>query len=238
MVELLPKINNKILVFDIDGTLCDINKPIKNDLVIVLQKLSKIYQLVLASGKPFGYIAGLLRQIELEKCIVIGENGGTIMYSATFPPKSYYKVKISQNIEKLFIEIRREYIRKFNQTIWFQPNDINLTIFPIDINNIDKIHNFAKQFKNKNINIYYHKDSIDFTPKGFDKGVAIEILLKKLNLTKEDLYVFGDGTNDLPMLRKTSNSFLVNSKIYNFKPKKYFKDYTELKFYLEKEFLS
>ena len=226
----------KLLIFDIDGTLCDINKPINSELLHTLQKVSKQHQVVLASGKPFGYIAGLIRQLDLNNCMAIGENGGTIMYGATFPPKAYYQIEISQTVQELFFTIKKEYSKQFKQTIWFQPNDVNLTVFPLDINEIDKVHAFSKQFKNNAINIYHHKDSVDFTAQGFDKGTAVDILLEKLEFSADDLYVFGDGSNDLPMLLKTENSFLINAKLGGFEAKKYFQDYNELAKYINTNF--
>ena len=229
----MPK---KLLIFDIDGTLCDINKPINSELLHTLQKVSKQHQVVLASGKPFGYIAGLIRQLDLNNCMAIGENGGTIMYGAAFPPKAYYQIEISQTVQELFFTIKKEYSKQFKQTIWFQPNDVNLTVFPLDINEIDKVHALSKQFKNNAINIYHHKDSVDFTAQGFDKGTAVDILLEKLEFSADDLYVFGDGSNDLPMLLKTENTFLINAKLDGFQAKKYFQDYNELAKYINTNF--
>jgi HAD superfamily hydrolase (TIGR01484 family) len=167
----------KLLIFDIDGTLCNINKSIPNFLLKTLQKVSKEHQIVLASGKPFGYIAGFIRQLGLHNCIVIGENGGTIMYSAIFPPSSYYQIEIPKEVEDIFATIKRSFKKEFSKNIWFQPNDVNLTIFPLKIDNIKQIHKFAKQFESDKINTYYHKDSVDFTPKGFDKGYFSNISL-------------------------------------------------------------
>jgi HAD superfamily hydrolase (TIGR01484 family) len=226
----MPK---KLLIFDIDGTLCNINQPIPSYLLEMLQEVSKEHQVVLASGKPFGYIAGLIRQLGLRNCMAIGENGGTIMYSATFPPTSYYQIEVSDVVQKIFFEIKQQYSKKFAQTIWFQPNDVNLTVFPLDIENIEQIHGFAKQFECDEINTYYHRDSVDFTPKGFDKGIAVDILLEKLGFNRSELYVFGDGSNDLPMLLKTENSFLINTKLYGFEPKEYFSDYDALAQFLK-----
>ncbi len=225
--------NKKLLIFDIDGTLCDINKPINQDLKDTLVEVSKQHQVVLASGKPFGYIAGFIRQLGLHDCIVIGENGATIMYSASFPPNDYYKIDVSKEVLDYFYAIKTQFSDEFNTTIWFQPNEVNLTVFPINILDIEKVHSFAKQFEHPNINIYYHKDSVDFTPKGFDKGTAVDILLKKFDLNEEDLYIFGDGDNDLPMLLKTKNSFLVNSKLKDFEPKEYFDSYDKLAIFLK-----
>ncbi|TQV61835.1 MAG: hypothetical protein FNT15_08710, partial [Sulfurovum sp.] len=52
------------------------------------------------------------------------------------------------------------------------------------------------------------------------------------DLNEEDLYIFGDGDNDLPMLLKTKNSFLVNSKLKGFEPKEYFDSYDKLAIFL------
>ena len=230
----MPK---SLLIFDIDGTLCDINQPIPNYLLETLQQLSKQHQVVLASGKPFGYIAGLIRQLGLDNCMAIGENGGTIMYSATFPPTDYYQIEVTDEVQKIFFEIKQHYSKKFGQSIWFQPNDVNLTVFPLDIKNIKEIHSFAKQFESESINTYYHRDSVDFTPKGFDKGIAVNILLEKLDVDRENLYVFGDGSNDLPMLLKTDNSYLINAKLEGFEPKEYFDGYDDLADFLKVNFL-
>ena len=43
------------------------------------------------------------------------------------------------------------------------------------------------------------------------KVINFLIILKPYN--EKNIFVFGDGSNDLPMLLKTQNSFLVNSKL-------------------------
>jgi len=227
----------QLLIFDIDGTLCDINQPIQNDLVQTLQLVSIKHQVVLASGKPFGYIAGFVRQLGLKDCMIIGENGATLMYNANFPPNDFYMIEVSDAVQKQFIEMKRAYTKEFKQSIWFQPNDVNLTVFPINMNDISKIHEYVKNFDTDNINVYFHKDSVDFTPKGFDKGSAVDVLLDKLGFSVDDLHVFGDSSNDIPMLVKTKNAYLINSTIDSITPKKSFENYRELSEYLTKNFV-
>ena len=45
----------------------------------------------------------------------------------------------------------------------------------------------------------YHGPCADSTFYGFDKGKGIEEVLKALQVSKQDAYAFGDGTNDIPM---------------------------------------
>ena len=57
--------------------------------------------------------------------------------------------------------------------------------------------------------------------------------MKALDIKSKDLYIFGDGSNDLPMLKKTKNAFLVNSTLENIEYKQKFNDYNELAKYLK-----
>ena len=222
----------KMLVFDIDDTLCDINSSISNSLARVILELSNYCQIVFASGKPSAYIAGFVRQIGIKNSIIIGENGATIMYGSTFPPKEFYKVNVPKEVNKYLKIIRKDFLKQFDNRIWFQPNDVNLTIFPINNLDIKEIHNFSKKYESTLINTYYHSDSIDYTPKGFDKGNAVSILLNKINIRKSNLYVFGNGSNDLSMLRLTNKNFLIKSNMKDIKPFASFDSYSNLEEYL------
>ena len=54
---------------------------------------------------------------------------------------------------------------------------------------------------------------IDFSPRNGNKGEALKFILKKFNLKKEDLIVFGDGENDISMLKLTLNSYCPISSL-------------------------
>nr|VFK42547.1 MAG: hypothetical protein BECKSD772F_GA0070984_11241 [Candidatus Kentron sp. SD]VFK48519.1 MAG: hypothetical protein BECKSD772E_GA0070983_11291 [Candidatus Kentron sp. SD]VFK79413.1 MAG: hypothetical protein BECKSD772D_GA0070982_104817 [Candidatus Kentron sp. SD] len=201
-----------LLIFDVDGTLCEINKSVDKELEEVLQFISRKDIIALASGKPFGYLAGFCRQLGLPDAVIIGENGGTLMYNATFPPKNYYKVEVSPEVKNILSAIKNNYESEFKSRIWFQPNEVILTVFPIDIKDISLIHSMANRFKNDFLDIYCHADSADFVPKGFDKGTAIDEFLKNRSFDRSDIYVFGDGENDIPMFRKSDNIITIGNE--------------------------
>lgn len=226
--------NRKMLVFDIDGTLCDLNRGVDERLTKILSRLSQTHTVVFASGKPVGYVAGFVRQLNLHSAVLVGENGGTTMFSHTFPPIDYLQIDVPSAVLKLFDTIRNGYVDEFGTAIWFQPNDVNLTIFPVKNTSVADVHRYAKQYESGAIDIYYHSDCVDFVPKGFDKGTAIEALLEKLDYGKQDLYVFGDGDNDRSMLVKTDNSVVVNNKAMN--AMIHVNGYSELANYLEETF--
>ncbi len=53
-------------------------------------------------------------------------------------------------------------------------------------------------------------------PRGFSKATAIQTVAEKFNISKEDLYVVGDGENDLSMFKAVKNSIAIkgNENIY------------------------
>lgn len=50
---------------------------------------------------------------------------------------------------------------------------------------------------------------IDVSPRGWDKGSAVVVLARELGVRLDEVAVFGDSENDLPMLRAAPNSVAV-----------------------------
>ena len=53
--------------------------------------------------------------------------------------------------------------------------------------------------------------SYEVVPNGYSKATGIEKIREILGYTKEDCYVFGDSSNDLPMLRAVPNSVVMGN---------------------------
>ena len=51
----------------------------------------------------------------------------------------------------------------------------------------------------------------EIVPAGHSKATGIDIVTKKLGLTLDDCYVFGDSTNDLPMLNHVKHSIAMGN---------------------------
>lgn len=49
----------------------------------------------------------------------------------------------------------------------------------------------------------------EIVPKGYSKGTAIEYILKYFGMEKEDAYVFGDSSNDLPMFQYAEHTIAM-----------------------------
>jgi hydroxymethylpyrimidine pyrophosphatase-like HAD family hydrolase len=85
-----------IYVFDLDGTLCPIGKPISDGVVAGLRELEERgHRVALCSGKPTYYLCGMMRQVGLKDPVLLGENGGVIQFGVDLPPKHFYEQNYS-----------------------------------------------------------------------------------------------------------------------------------------------
>mgnify|MGYP001615582691 FL=1 len=158
----------KLIVFDIDNTLAFPNQPVDERLVQQLRLIeSQGIKIALISGKPACYISGFARQLGLTRPIIIGENGAILYSSAKFPPeKEISMVSIEeQNILSPLIEsVKKRLIEEFTDTIWIQPNLINLTIFPKlpNENTLRRIKLYVEKILagDSKFVIYQHSDSL------------------------------------------------------------------------------
>ncbi len=101
-----------------------------------------------------------------------------------------------------------EFLNYFNNDI------IKVSVFKQEIDS--NYSEFYKIFneKYKDLEIFDSNNNwIDFSPRNGNKGEALKFILNKFNLKKEDLIVFGDGENDISMLKLTSNSFCPTSSL-------------------------
>lgn len=61
--------------------------------------------------------------------------------------------------------------------------------------------------------IRWHPVSVDVLPSGGSKAKGIEKIMKKLELSEERVYAFGDGLNDLEMLSTVKNSVAMGNAV-------------------------
>lgn len=204
----------KIIAFDLDNTLAAINQPIHNTEITQLQNLEQSGQYIaICSGKPMYYLCGLLRQVGLNNPIIVGENGLSIQYGINLPPKFQYKFHFNNNDQEYIQFLKKDITQKF-PWVWFQPNEIALTtFFRTSEEKAILSEYFANALNHKisEFNLFEHSDSFDLTPK-FDKGDALNFLMKDLNLKASEMIAVGDGENYYPMFKVANQSIGINLK--------------------------
>lgn len=129
------------------------------------------------------------------KCLYYCQNGD-IIFDNYRNPVGKSKVSID------------EFLNYFNNDI------IKVSVFKENLDS--KYHKFYELFneKYKDLEIFDSNNNwIDFSPRNGNKGEALKFVLNKFNLKKEDLIVFGDGENDISMLKLTLNSYCPISSL-------------------------
>lgn len=195
----------RLLAFDVDYTLAAANRPILSSTVELLKEFQRRgVQIMLLSGKPVSYLAGLGRQLGLESDLVLaGENGAAIISSHSFPP-------MWQRVEQPADKVREPLERfaglvseKYGERIWLQPNLVNVSVFWRDPDDKDEITQFSRDFAKEAgedaVRIYEHIDAVEVTVPNVDKGTALTWMIDKLGIAVDDVVAVGDSSNDVPM---------------------------------------
>lgn len=208
----------KLLAFDIDNTLADLNRPILPETIQSLKNFEKKgIKIAFVSGKPAIYISGMVRQLGLDQPIIIGENGLTIFYGSQVPPMSSIEAVIDVPMQEQLFGIRRNIFEELGDAVWFQPNAVCVTAFPKRPETMPKLRALVEKLFLQNeledmLVFYQHVDSIDIAPKQVNKGNAMKVLLNKEGWKKEEVIAIGDGENDVPMFENAGFTVGVRFK--------------------------
>lgn len=193
---------HRLLVFDLDGTLAKVGKSMENADVEKLVELEKMgYTIAICSGKPSYYLCGFARQLGLQEPILIGENGATFQFGIELPPQKYAVYPYSEKAKLQRERMKRLIDEKFGEAIWYQPNEVGLSPFPMD----EEIFESLQQLINENMEqldemlIYRHIDCFDIIPRNINKHNGVNYLANLLELEAKDVIAVGDGVNDIPM---------------------------------------
>lgn len=206
----------KMLVFDLDGTLCPLGKGILPEDIARLKTLEKRgYTIVVCSGKPTYYLCGLLRQIGLEHPVMIGENGATFQFGVDLPPKRYHEYPYSALAKEQLRFFREKIEKACGSGVWWQPNEVELTPFIGEPSCFDTIQRILDENPDRltELSVYRHADCFDLIPKNIDKLNGIKYLGELTGVSTQEMISFGDGVNDVPMFKGTGLSVAIGGKL-------------------------
>lgn len=202
----------RLAVFDLDGTLAPIGKPIPAEIVEALRRLeSKGVQIALCSGKPVFYLCGLLRQLGLKAPILLGENGADIQIGVDLPPDVHFQLPYSWQAKE-DIRFLRDGLKTLLPHLWFQPNVVMLTPFSWEPEEHAVMQAFfdAHPERTQELDIYHHVDCFDLVPKGISKSEGLRLLGEKLGISPAETVAVGDGVNDYPMFTYAGTSLGIH----------------------------
>jgi HAD superfamily hydrolase (TIGR01484 family) len=201
----------KLVALDVDGTIAEPSKPVKREIAEKLQTLEgRGVRIVLASGKSSSYLSGLARGMGIKNPLLIGENGCVI-----FDPVEIKEIKLVERPMEI-LTIESEVVSRFADSIWLQPTQVELTIFPKVKKTLPEliscVRESVKPFSEKVV-MFEHEDAIDILPTGIDKGKALGKINKLYGVNRETVVVVGDSNSDIPMFREATSFLIVGNKI-------------------------
>lgn len=197
--------------FDLDYTLCYVNEPISQRLLSIVRQLSETDVVSIVSGKPLMYVSGLARQAGLKNCYLFGENAFRYM-AFTFPPVIYGAYEIPQDIQFKLDGIAHYFKQQTEIKVWQQEALSVLSFFVYDASDVPSLYRLASQFESDQIQVYYHQRCVEIFCKGCDKSYALDVIRQRHpQLSVEDTWAFGDGPNDVPLLKAVAHPVVMQS---------------------------
>ena len=208
--------NIKAIILDLDGTLLDDDKKISDATIFFLKKIRKDIKIIPASARQFWTIKPYLEKLDL-----LNEENYTICFNGSLIVINNGNELFSSCIDKSVIAEIDDFIldNNINWTYYLYDN----RLLRKDISDIKEFVNENKIYKivgvstpdviNKirctlpkcvldNLEVTSSELSrIEFVNKGMTKVKAIEFLLNKLDIDKENVVAIGDGDNDIDMIK-------------------------------------
>ncbi len=214
---------NKILFFDVDGTLYNSEKRLPASAKEALFEARRNgYELAIATGRAPFMIQSLLEELDIDTYITF--NGqyvvykGEVVYTNGIEKDELTKIiafAAARNEPVVFLDDQRM-IASGGNNAWVAES-LNTLKYPYpEIDSTYYMQNSVYQtlifMEEKDEPMYreafpnvqfvrWHRYSCDILPKGGSKAAGIEKVLERMGLTLEDAIAFGDGMNDIEMLQ-------------------------------------
>lgn len=206
----------RLIVSDYDGTLVPAGKKLSNQFFTKLNMLiSRGSIFVVASGRPYNQLKKLLFQCA-NNIVFISDDGAQMMYKNCLLYKKTVEITDAKTLcgfalENGFTAIcaLREENRSVKKEQLLLPFFLNSDIFKIIIIKDGKDADSIKKLANDlQLRACYEDDIyLEFCHKDANKGAAVKKLMEKFSVTEGQTIMFGDGINDISMLRLTKNRY-------------------------------
>lgn len=228
----------KLVVTDMDGTLLDDNHEINESFWGTLDKLKgKNIQFCVASGRQYHNLLEKFRGHE-NGLIFIAENGTIIMkdhvelFSKCLDNEGIEDfVEISRKLPEVYVVLcgkKSAYIESKNEdfikevgkyyhhyevvedVMEIKDDILKIALFNFE-NSEKEIYPHYKKFEEKYKVVVSGKTWVDIMDKEINKGVALNKLKEKLNITSENVLAFGDYLNDYEMMMEANLSYAMKN---------------------------
>lgn len=210
--------NKKVLVVDYDRTLFINNSDMLNNINSINKFRENGNIFIIATGRTYSSLKKEIDKYNIEYDYLILNHGSLVIKK---DKSTLFHYKIDKNILFDITNYLSKYKPKSVMYSYYteDTNDINnpdiskITIgFQKDIETFKKVMmDVVKKYNNK-LNIYFTQNyEIEIISKETNKSRAIDLLMKKANFKKENIYTIGDSYTDIDMINDYNGSCMEKS---------------------------
>lgn len=221
--------NQKIIFFDIDGTLYDHDKKLPASTKQAVRDLQeKGYEVAIATGRAPFMFKNLREELNIDT--FVSYNGQYVVFKG----EPIYKNKLNKEalLRLTDVAIKRDHPIVYmdhenmgrntlhNEDMTVGINSLKVDFFPSHDPNYHEGRDlyqsllFCKEPEDKLYEeefpefdfVRWHVVSVDVVPAGGSKAKGIQKIIERLDIAPENIYAFGDGLNDVEMLETVVNS--------------------------------
>ncbi|MEK4083395.1 Cof-type HAD-IIB family hydrolase [Psychrobacillus sp. FSL K6-1415] len=230
---------NKILFFDIDGTILDHDKNIPNGVDEALQKArDNGHEIVISTGRSPFTAKTVLDRLKIDSFVCyngqIVQFRGKVLHKGILAEEELTRLTDFANArnQPLVYMDSDEMVSNFKDhpdvfdsifTLkvdlpryaedFFLTNDIHQALI---FCSFEEQKEYEEAFPNLKF-VRWHRVSCDVLPKGVSKAKGMDLLLKHIGRGPEDAVAFGDGLNDIEMLQFAGTSVAMGNCVEELK---------------------
>ncbi|KAB2337343.1 Cof-type HAD-IIB family hydrolase [Cytobacillus depressus] len=225
----------KIVFFDIDGTLLDSDKQLPQTTKKALQQLKEngVFVAIATGRAPFMFDK-LRQELDIDSFIsfngqyVVFEN--EVIYKNSLPAAEIDRlVEYANKKEHALVFLNEKEMKSSALENKFIEESIGSLKFPYPDKDIhfykeQEIYQalvFAEEHEDKEYErnfpnfrfIRWHQFSTDVLPAGGSKAEGIKMMIDRLGFEMKDVYAFGDGLNDIEMLKTVGTGIAMGNAL-------------------------
>lgn len=210
--------NKKVLVVDYDRTLFINNDDMLNNINSINKFRENGNIFIIATGRTYNSLKKEIDKYNIEYDYLILNHGSLVIKK---DESTLFHYKIDRNILFDITNYLSKYKPKSVMYSYYtkdtsninNPDISKITIgFQKDIETFKKVMmDVVKKYNNK-LNIYFTQNfEIEIISKETNKSKAIDLLMKKVNFKKENIYTIGDSYTDIEMINDYNGSCMEKS---------------------------
>lgn len=210
--------NKKVLVVDYDRTLFINNDDMLNNINSINKFRENGNIFIIATGRTYNSLKKEIDKYNIEYDYLILNHGSLVIKK---DKSTLFHYKIDRNI---LFDITNYLSKNKPKSVMYSyytedtsninnPDISKITIgFQKDIETFKKVMmDVVKKYNNK-LNIYFTQNfEIEIISKETNKSKAIDLLMKKVNFKKENIYTIGDSYTDIEMINDYNGSCMEKS---------------------------